>query len=129
MDNAIQFYENELGWHRSSMSQGDIVFFDCNGLMLALYPLDKLAEDALSSSDGSGFKGITLAINMRSKEDVDSTFALLKSSSAKIVKAPEEVFWGGYSGYFEDPDGHLFEIAYNPFITLDAKGEIQLKDK
>ena len=119
---ANDFYENKLGWKKTAASNDDISFFQLNGLLLSLYPKDKLAEDAQVSAEGSGFKAFTLAYNTRTKEEVDQVFAELKEKGVKIVKAPEEVFWGGYSGYIADPDENLWEIAFNPYLKLDEEG-------
>ena len=117
-----KFYKEKFGWKLMDSSNESISFFQLNGILLSLYPLEKLAEDAKVSSEGSGFKGFTLAYNTRSKEEVDSLFDDLKRKGVRIVKQPEEVFWGGYSGYIADPDDNLWEIAFNPFLSLDEKG-------
>lgn len=116
------FYETILGWEKHPSSNEGISFFKLNGILLSLYPSEKLAEDAGVAPDGSGFKGFSLAHNARSKEEVDSLIRNLEAKGVKVVKQPEEVFWGGYSGYIADPDDNLWEIAFNPFLTLDAKG-------
>ena len=103
-------------------SNDNISFFQLNGILLSLYSREKLAEDAGVSHEGSGFKGFTLAHNAKTKAEVDQLFDFFKSKNIKIVKEPEEVFWGGYSGYIADPDDHLWEIAFNPFLPLDEKG-------
>lgn len=113
---ASQFYRDGLGW---PPSQDQIVFFDAGGVGLALYPRDLLAEDATVPSAGSGFTGITLAHNTKSKEEVDQVLAQAVQAGATLVKPAQAVFWGGYSGYFADPDGHLWEVAWNPFIEFD----------
>ena len=122
LDIASHFYENKFGWKKMSSSNESIVFFQLNGILLSLYPREKLAEDATVSSAGEGFKGFTIAYNTRSKEEVDKVIEDLESKGVKIVKRPEEVFWGGYSGYISDPDDNLWEIAFNPFLPLDEKG-------
>ncbi|SHJ88615.1 VOC family protein [Propionispora hippei] len=116
---ASQFYRDGLGWPPSKASQDQIVFFDAGGVGLALYPRDLLAEDATVPSAGSGFTGITLAHNTKSKEEVDQVLAQAVQAGATLVKPAQAVFWGGYSGYFADPDGHLWEVAWNPFIEFD----------
>ncbi|HTB05893.1 MAG TPA: VOC family protein [Bacteroidia bacterium] len=121
---ASDFYEKKLGWKRSKASMGDIVFFQLNGIQLALYPRHELAKDATVPVKGSGFKGITIAHNVRSEKEVDKLIATLKRKGVKIVKPPQKVFWGGYSSYIADPDGNLWEIAYNPYLKLDKKGNI-----
>ncbi len=119
---STAFYEEKFGWKKLSASNNDISFFQLNGIQLGLYSAEKLAEDALVNHKGSGFKAFTLAYVTRSKEEVDTIFADLETKGVKIVKAPEEVFWGGYSGYIADPDENLWEIAYNPYLTIDGKG-------
>jgi uncharacterized glyoxalase superfamily protein PhnB len=122
LQKASDFYENKFGWKKTKSSNENIVFFQMNGILLSLYPREKLAEDAMVSSEGSGFKGFTLAYNTRTKEEVDVLVGTLESKGVKIVKQPEDVFWGGYSSYVADIDDNLWEIAYNPFLPLDEKG-------
>ncbi len=119
---STSFYENKFGWKKMKSSNENISFFQLNGLLLSLYPKDKLAEDAQVSAEGSGFKSFSLAYNTRSKEEVDEIIKSLSSKGVKVVKVPEEVFWGGYSGYIADLDDNLWEIAYNPFLSLDEAG-------
>ena len=119
---STMFYQEKFGWQKMSSSTEDITFFKLNGILLSLYSRDKLAEDATINPDGTGFKGFTMAYNTRSKEEVDGMFEDLEEKGVKIVKRPEEVFWGGYSGYIADPDHNLWEIAYNPFLKLDKIG-------
>ena len=123
---ALSFYEKGLGWKKSSSSQGDIAFFSLGGMVLALYPKHLLAEDATVSAEGSGFTGITIAHNAKSEKEVDEVLAEVEKLGATIVKPAQKVFWGGYSGYFKDPDGYLFEVAFNPFWKLDADGNVIL---
>ncbi len=111
---SIAFYRDGLGFPVESQ-QDDIIFFKLEGVSLALYPKDKLADDATVANDGSGFSGITLAHCVSSKEKVDETFTAAVNAGAKSVKKPQDVFWGGYSSYIADPDGYLWEIAWNPF--------------
>lgn len=94
-----------------------------NGLVLSLFPQHELMDDAHVTNDASGAR-FTLAQCLRSAQDVDAFFAHLKKHGVTITKMPEKVFWGGYSGYFADPDGHLWEIAHNPFLELDAAGDV-----
>lgn len=117
-----QFYEEKFGWKKLDSSNENITFFQLNGILLSLYRRTKLAEDANVEATGSGFKGFTLAFTTRSKEEVDAIFADLAAKGVKVIKEPEEVFWGGYSGYIADPDENLWEIAFNPFLELDEKG-------
>jgi len=114
---SIDFYENKLGWKRSELSKDDIVFFQLNGIHLSLYSRDELAKDATVDSLGNGFKGFTLSYNARSEKEVDELIATLKNKGVRIIKEPQKVFWGGYSSYISDPDGNLWEIAYNPYLN------------
>lgn len=119
LERSLKFYRDGLGFPTHNFTEGeDVVFFELEGTWLALYPKDKLAEDALVSPEGSGFTGITLAHNVGSETDVDQVFALAVQAGAQAIKQPVEVFWGGYSGYFADPDGYLWEVAFNPFTNL-----------
>ncbi|MCC6299607.1 MAG: VOC family protein [Anaerolineales bacterium] len=122
-----KFYAETLGWKLAKASGDDVAFFQAGGVALALYPREKLAEDALTSAKGSGFSGVTLAHNARSEAEVDETIADLKSKGVKIVKEPQKVFWGGYSSYFADPDGYLWEVAFNPFFPFDEAGNLKLE--
>lgn len=116
-----------LGWQKSPKSMDDLILYQLGGILFSLYPHEELAADVGISAEGSGFSGIALAQNTRSKEEVDEVLAQVASLGGKVVKPAQEVFWGGYSGYFSDPDGHLFEVAYNPFWELDANGAVVLE--
>lgn len=122
-----KFYTEILGWKLSASSNEDVVFFQAGGVVLALFPREKLAEDALTSPEGSGFSGVTLACNARSESEVDEIIRDLKSKGVKIAKEPQKVFWGGYSSYFVDPDGYHWEVAYNPFFPFDERGNLKLE--
>jgi uncharacterized glyoxalase superfamily protein PhnB len=124
---STQFYES-LGWRRSSASQESITFFTMQGSALGIFGRELLAEDASLLDDGSGFRGVTIALNCDSRDEVDAVFADWISHGATAIKPPEAVFWGGYSSYVADPDGHLWEIAHNPFAPNDELGRIQLPD-
>ena len=115
LQRAINFYEKGLGLPRKNESDS-IAFFDMSGTMLALYPRDELAEDITISPEGTGFQGFTLAHNVASPEEVDMTLAEAVAAGAELVKPGQEAFWGGYSGYFKDPDGFYWEVAHNPFL-------------
>jgi len=116
---SLAFYRQGLKFPLHNYQEGDeCVFFSLEGTWLALYPREKLAEDACVSAPGTGFSGITLAHNVGSKKAVDDTFAFAVAAGAKPVKKPQDVFWGGYSSYVADPDGYLWEIAHNPFTDL-----------
>ncbi len=122
---ARAFYE-ALGFRASSASQGDIVFFQAGGVALALYPRAALAEDAAVGAAGVGFRGVTIAHNVRAKEDVSAVLAEAQAAGGQVVKPAQDVFWGGHSGYFADPDGHLWEVAWNPFLPLEEDGALKL---
>lgn len=124
---SYEFYTKILGWKPASASQEDVAFFQTGGTVFAIYPREKLAEDALVSPEGSGFSGITLAYNARGEAEVDEIIADLKSKGVKIIKEPQKVFWGGYSSYFADPDGYRWEVAYNPFFVFDQNGNLNLE--
>lgn len=119
---SSHFYEHIFGWEKTSASNENIRFFQLNGILLSLYWKQALAEDAGVSHEWSWFKAFTIAHNMRSKQEVDELIEELRSKWVKIVKEPQEVFWGGYSSYIADPDENLWEIAYNPYIEMDADG-------
>lgn len=124
---SVEFYSKIIGWKPSSHSNDDVVFFQAGGVVLGLYPREKLAEDAVIDPEGSGFSGITLAYNARSEAEVDEIIADLKSKGVKIVKEPQKVFWGGYGSYFADPDDYRWEVAYNPFFPFDENGNLKLE--
>ena len=113
LDQAIEFYEQGLGLPRKPF-EGNVAFFELNGTWLALYPWYALAEDAEVSPEGKGFRGVTLAQVVSTREEVDETLRQAAQAGARIIKPAQDVFWGGYSGYFADPDGHLWEVAWNP---------------
>ena len=112
---AVAFYEKGLGLPRVE-SPESIAFFDMGGTMLSLYPREKLAEDISVSAEGSGFPGFTLAHNVASPEAVDAVLQEAVAAGATLIKPGQKVFWGGYSGYFADPDGFYWEVAWNPFL-------------
>lgn len=122
---STAFFEH-LGWRRGMEGSEGISFFQCGGIIVGLYPQEDLARDAQVSAEGSGFRSFALAHNVRSKEDVRSVLDQAESAGATIVKPAQDVFWGGYAGYFQDLDGHLWEIAYNPFFPLTDEGSVRL---
>ncbi len=123
---ARLFYET-LGWKASSASQGDdVAFFQMNGAALSLFGRAALAADAATSDSQPGFSGVTLAQNLDSPKAVDAAYAQALAAGATALKTPQTAFWGGYSGYFADPDGHIWELAHNPFFPLDADGNLVL---
>jgi len=125
---SVAFYEKGLGWKKSSASVDDTAFFALGGIVLSLYPIKLLAEDASLSPDGNGFSGITIAHNTKSEAEVDAVLKEVEKLGATIIKPAQKVFWGGYSGYFKDLDGHVIEVAYNPFWELDENDNVKLPD-
>ena len=121
------FYE-KLGWKRSMKDAEGVAFFQAGGMALALWSRAELAEDAQLPSEGSGFRGVALAYNTRTKEEVDAVLAEAVSAGATLRKPAQEMFWGGYAGYFADPDGHLWEVAWNPGFEMKADGSIVLPE-
>ncbi len=126
LEESLKFYRDGLGWEAQTENEG-IVFFQLNGLIFAIFPKEELAKDAMVDSDGNGFPGFTVAYCTRSEEDVDEIMAKAQSIGARIMKRAEKVFWGGYSSYFADPDGYLWEVAFNPFWKLDVSGNVSLR--
>ena len=122
---STKFYES-LGWTRSSASQPEVTFFHARGAVLALYGRAALAEDARLPPEGSGFPGVALASNVPAREDVDRALAEAARAGATLVKPAEDAFWGGRSGYFQDPDGHLWEVAWNPHFPFAEDGALEL---
>lgn len=127
MARARRFYE-ALGYKASSQSQDSVTFFDAGGVVLGLFGRAALAEDANVENSAPGFSGVSLAQNVRSEAEVDRTLSEAVAAGAKLLKAGQKVFWGGYSGYFADPDRHLWEVAYNPFWPLDDNGRVILPE-
>ncbi len=120
------FYCDGLGFHASSSSNESIVFLEAGGAVLALYRRKLLADDANLPAEGSGFGGVTLARNVASPAEVDAALETARRAGATILKPAQRAFWGGYSGYFADPDGHPWEVAHNPHWKLDAAGRVVL---
>jgi len=119
---AIEFYEKGLGFPRME-SPPEVAFFTLNGTWLGLYGREALAEDATVSPEGEGFESFTLAHNVSSEKEVDEVVSQAIDAGAILVKKPQKVFWGGYSGYFKDIDGHLWEVAYNPLFWVGPEDE------
>ncbi len=124
LERAQRFYA-ALGWRRSN-KEAEVAFYQAGGMVLALWSRQSLAEDAHLPAEGGGFRGVALAYNARTREEVDAVLAEAKAAGAVIPKPAEEAFWGGYSGYFADPDGHLWEVAWNPHWTIAADGSVRL---
>lgn len=116
---SIDFYENKFGWKRSELSNESIIFYDLNGTHLALYDREELAKDVNVDPLGNGFRSFTMAYNTRSEKEVDDLIENLRKQGVQIIKEPQKVFWGGYSSYIADPDGNLWEIAFNPYLKIE----------
>ena len=114
---SIEFYRDGLGLPKRDGPDG-IAFFETSGTWLSLYARKSLAEDATVPSDGSGFRGFALAHNVGSPEEVDRLLQQAVDAGATLRKAGQKASWGGYSGYFEDPDGFLWEVAWNPHFWI-----------
>jgi len=123
---SLNFYEKGLGWKRSDKSMDQLALFPLGGITLALYPRQELADDVTIAYSPSAFAGLTLSYNARSEKEVDEVLQKVGQLGATIVKPAQKVFWGGYGGYFKDPDGHLFEVAFNPFWELDGHDNLVL---
>lgn len=129
LSRSTSFYE-QLGWVNTKASQDSVTFLQGASIVLGLYGRQELADDAQVENTNPGFSGISLAINLPSEADVDAFYETALAAGAVAQKKPEKVFWGGYSGYFADPDGHLWEVAHNPFFEGDqASGQLKLEPK
>lgn len=126
MEQSIKLYRDELGFKTDEKSNNpDVIFFNTPGTKFELYPLELLAKDISEENTpqiSSGFAGITLAYNVEHKEDVHKIIELARSAGAKIVKEPQDVFWGGYHAYFSDLDGYYWEVAWGPNFKFDDNG-------
>ena len=122
LEKSIKFYQQGLGFPKKD-SPPEVAFFTLNGTWLGLYGREALAEDANVSPKGSGFSGFALAHNVASEAEVDQTIAQALAAGGTLTKPAQKVSWGGYSGYFKDPDGHLWEVAHNPFTWIGPEDE------
>ena len=127
LDRAVTFYREAMGWTPTQVMD-DVAFFDLGGVILGLWGHHQLAEDTGTTPDLGRYHGFTLAHNLPSREAVDEAFAGFEAAGARITKPPVATDWGGYSGYVEDPDGHVWEFAHNPYGTIGADGRIRLRD-
>ena len=127
---AMHFYRDGLGFPTDAQDDAPIAFFMTGGVRLALYPKKALAEDISKDVRLSpkGFGGITLAHNVSTKKEVRAVLSLAKKAGAKIAKAAQDTFWGGYSGYFADLDGYYWEVAWAPMCTFDRTGALVFKE-
>ncbi|MES2387397.1 MAG: VOC family protein [Bacteroidota bacterium] len=127
LEKSRAFYRDGLGFPLSPSSQDSIAFFQLGGLVLSLYPYSDAKDEAeYFSRKSDGYGGIGLAHNCKSKDEVNEVIALAEAAGATIIKPPVDVFWGGYSGYFLDPDGHPWEVAWNPFFNFDENMNLQI---
>jgi len=126
LDRAIGFYR-AMGLEPGMVVPGDVAFFQMGGLLLALWPRNKLAADVGVADDGPhAFAGVALAYNTRSDDEVGEVLANAEQAGGRIVKPAQKAFWGGWYGYFADTEGNLWEVAHNPDFPLDAEGNISL---
>ena len=125
-EKSLNFYEKGLGWKKSDKSMDQLALFPLGGITLALYPRQELADDTTLKFQPAEFSGLTLSYNAKSEQEVDEVLNTVGKLGATIIKKAQKVFWGGYSGYFKDPDGHLFEVAFNPFWELDENDNLKL---
>lgn len=134
MVESLRFYREGLGFDvvvYGDEANPDVIFFNNAGTKISLFPLDRLVKDMNEQeppSIGTGFGGITLAYNGKSKEEVDAVFSLARKAGAVIVKEPETVFWGGYSGYFQDPNGYFWEVAYGEDWMFDEQDMLIVRE-
>ena len=128
LEAAVHFYRDGLGWPTKFEKGDGVAFFRTSGARLGLYPRAELAADIAPTvpTEPAGFSGITLAHNVATKEEVARVLAQAEAAGATIVKPAQDVFWGGHSGYFQDPDGHYWEVAWNPHSPLDASGLMEV---
>lgn len=125
-ERSYKFYTQTLSWETSATIDDEIAFFQTSGVVFAIYPLEKLAEDALTTPEESGVASFTLAHNVKNEQEVDEIIRDLEAKGVEIIKQPQKVFWGGYSSYFADPDGFRWEVAYNPYSGFDENGNLKM---
>ncbi len=125
---SVRFYRDGLGWPTTYAEGDPVAFFNTSGTRLSLFPIEHLAADISSDikPQREGFGGITLAHNVRVRDEVAEVLALAENSGGKVVKPAQDAFWGGHSGYFTDPDGYYWEVAWNPGLPLDEDGFMNL---
>ncbi|WP_312048070.1 VOC family protein [Anaerotignum sp.] len=126
MKKSIQFYRDKLGFQTEEKGDNpNVVFFNTPGTKFELFPLELLVEDICKDAPPkicNGFGGFTLAYNVEQKEDVEKVIEMARNAGAKIVKEPQDVFWGGYHAYFSDMDGYYWEVVWGPDFVFDEKG-------
>ncbi len=124
LERARRFYE-ALGWKTGADPGEDVVFFQAGEMVIAIWDRARLAEDS-AVEDTPGWGGVTLAVNLGSREEVDAVIEEARTAGAQIGREPAETFWGGYTAIFIDPDGHPWEVAHNPHWTVTADGGVKL---
>lgn len=122
---STAFY-HRLGFEPAPQSNAEVTFLPLQGVVLALFGADALAQDAGVAPGGGGFRGVALAYNVRAEEEVARMLAFAVEAGGRLLKPAQKAFWGGTSGYFADPDGHVWEIAHNPFFPMDESGALRL---
>jgi uncharacterized protein len=127
LDRSRGFYER-LGWRRSVKAAEGVAFFQLGCMALSLFPRRDLAKDAGLDEAGTGFTGVALGFNTRSRAEVEAVLEEAAGAGGRIVKPAQDAFWGGYHGYFADPDGHLWEVAWNAGFALARDGSLRLPD-
>lgn len=130
VEQAREFY-SLLGWAEAPQSQAPetrdtVAFFDLNGVVLSLYRREDLAADLGQQVDAPVFRGVTVAINVETPEEVATVLEEARAAGGRVLAAARQMEWGGVAGYFADPDGHAWEVAYNPSMPLDAEGRVRL---
>ncbi len=125
LERSLAFYE-ALGFLNTSESRDTVKFLKTGNLVLSLFPRKELARDADVSDAPTGFSAVTLGMNFPEVAQVDAFHARAIAAGARELKHPQSVFWGGHSGYFADPDGHIWELAHNPFFPMDEHGRLDL---
>lgn len=127
--NVSATFYRALGWEQRGNPSDGITWFRTSGTWIGLFGHADLADDVGEASDEPrGFRGITLALNFNSESEVDTALQLAVESGARLVKRAEHAAWGGYSGYFADPDGHVWEAAYAPMFPVDVNGSIDIPE-
>lgn len=126
LERATAFYEDGLGWGLA-FSNEEVSFFQLNGIVLSLFRRDRFAEELGTSEDDLGPGGVALAYNVRAREEVDEVVALARQAGGRVLVEPREAEWGGYSAYIADPEGHRWEVAWNPAWSIDEAGDTQME--
>jgi len=125
-EKSLDFYEKGLGWEKSDKSMDGLALFPLGGIVLALHPRQELADDTTLKYQPTEFSGLTISYNAKSQKEVDDILKQVANLGGTVVKPAQKVYWGGYSGYFKDLDGYLFEVAHNPFWEFDENDNLKL---